>query len=70
MPDNDVEDGPLRLYRHRLSNGELRPDENQHVVVHQLHKLSCEVEQFMERRSFNDNNILDLTSVCFHVSVR
>lgn len=67
VPNGDLEDGPLRLYEHRLSNGELRSDENQRVVVDHLQKLSHEIENYMQQRDFHSSIIADLTSVCFMI---
>jgi predicted ATPase len=64
VPNGNFEGGPLRLYEHRLLNGELRPDENQRLVVDHLHKLSHEIENYVQQRRFTGSVISDLTSVC------
>ena len=63
-PSDNLEPGPMRLYEHRVSNGELRPDENQRIVVEHLHQLSLDIERYMQRRTFRNHVITDLTSVC------
>lgn len=63
-PDGKTDSGPLRLYEHRLSTGELRPDENQLVVVQHLQKLSDGLDGYKHQQQRSDGMLSEMSSVC------
>jgi len=63
-PDGKADSGPLQLYEHRLSTGELRPDENQLVVVQHLQKLSDELDRYKHQQQRGDGLLSGMSSVC------
>ena len=63
-PDDKTDSGPVHLYEHRLSTGELRPDENQLVVVRHLQKLSDELGGYKHQQRRSDGMLSGVSSVC------
>ena len=63
-PDGKTISGPVQLYEHRLATGELRPDENQFVVVQHLQKLSDELDGYKHRPKPADGVLSDMSTVC------
>lgn len=63
-PDGTTVSGPLRLYEHRLETGELRPDENQLVVVEQLQRLSDELDGYKHSQRSSDGMFTEMSTVC------
>jgi len=59
---------PLELYEHRLSTGELRPDENQLVVIKHLQKLSDELKGYKHKPP-TDGMVSEMSTVCSSVCV-
>jgi len=69
-PDGKADSGPLQLYERRLSTGELRPDENQLVVVQHLQKVSDELDSYKHQRE-SDGLFSGVSSVCtfFYIAI-
>ena len=63
-PDGTTTSGPMQLYEHRLGTGELRPDENQLVVVEHLQRLSNELDGYKHRQRSSDGMLSDMSTVC------
>jgi len=62
-PDAKTDSGPTQLYEHRLSTGELRPDENQLVVVRHLQKLSDDLDGYKHQQRRSDGMFSGMSSV-------
>lgn len=62
--DGKIVSGPVQLYEHRIATGELRPDENQQVVVQHLQKLSDELDGYKHRQRPADGVLSDMSTVC------
>ena len=62
-PDAKTDSGPTQLYEHRLSTGELRPDENQLVVVRHLQKLSDDLDGYKHQQRRSDGMLSGMSSV-------
>jgi len=48
--------GPTALYEHRISTGELHPDENQRILVEQLHTFYHTLQEYRPPKSFGSGS--------------